>query len=65
MKACERCGARMLLAQLGAVPDPTNYALFDYCAYCSKDLCPSCMKDGCCGRTPAASGSDADDASED
>jgi hypothetical protein len=46
---CERCKA-----------SPVGYALFDYCATCSKNLCPKCMAAGCCGVAPATSGNDAD-----
>ena len=46
---CEKCGAT-----------PPGYQLWDYCAVCSKDLCPACIKAGCCGHTPALSGSEAD-----
>ncbi len=43
---CERCTATT-----------SGYQLFDYCASCSKNLCEKCMTKGCCGRSPAASGS--------
>lgn len=32
----------------------------DYCALCSRHLCHQCMMSGCCGRTPAQSGQEAD-----
>lgn len=46
---CERCGIKI-----------ETLKLHDYCAICSKNLCKRCMKAGCCGNTPAISGS-ADD----
>lgn len=46
MQTCERCKA---------VPDG-EYALWDYCAKCSKNLCDNCMKNGCCRKRPAVSG---------
>lgn len=49
-KRCERCGARQ------PRPDASGYALFDYCAVCSRDRCDECMKKGCCGHVPALSG---------
>lgn len=53
-KTCERCGS--------GSPSQTSgsYALFDYCASCSRDLCDACMANGCCGHTPAMSGAEAD-----
>lgn len=53
---CERCQA-----------STAGYQLHDYCAACSKNLCEKCMAVGCCGSTPARSGSgddlqEADDA---
>jgi len=32
----------------------------DYCAICGKNLCDKCMPQGCCGHTPAKSGSEED-----
>jgi hypothetical protein len=49
-KRCERCGAR------SPKPEAGPYALFDYCAECSRDLCDACMAKGCCGNVPAKSG---------
>lgn len=46
---CERCGK-----------SASGYALFDYCAECSKNLCPDCMERGHCGHVPAKSGMNAD-----
>lgn len=48
MKKCERCGAQ----------PSGEFGLLDFCANCSKDLCDSCMEKGCCGKVPAASGSE-------
>lgn len=48
-KICERCGAK-----------PTGMNLLDYCGICSSDLCPHCMAEGCCGNTPAISGTELD-----
>lgn len=45
----------------GCGMETTGYALFDYCAECSKNLCPKCMAKGCCGHTPALSGEEAGD----
>ncbi len=42
-------------------PEIGAYALFDYCAACSRNLCEGCMSTGCCGQTPAQSGIQADD----
>lgn len=53
-KKCERCGAKSPSATAGA------FALFDYCAICSRDLCDVCMKIGCCGKVPANGGSESD-----
>lgn len=53
-KVCERCGAD------SPNPKAGSYALFDYCASCSRDLCDACMARGCCGQAPAASGAEAD-----
>lgn len=50
-KQCERCGC---------APDPDSYELLDYCALCSRDLCDVCMAQGCCGHSPAQSGTEAD-----
>lgn len=49
-KSCERCGTRSPGKTAG------GFALFDYCAVCSRDLCDSCMVKGCCGNVPARSG---------
>ncbi len=54
-RGCERCGS----AQPGPRSGP--YALFDYCAACSRNLCQGCMSTGCCGQVPARSGIQADD----
>ncbi len=35
-------------------PKSGPYALFDYCARCSRNLCEGCMSAGCCGQTPGA-----------
>jgi hypothetical protein len=51
MGECERCGAR--------IPSD-SFELMDFCAKCSKNLCDACMKKGCCGKVPAASGSEID-----
>lgn len=51
MRDCENCGAGVA---------PGSYELYDYCAACSKNLCGACMAKGCCGHTPAKSGSEAD-----
>lgn len=51
MKKCERCGEQ---------PDPNGWQLFDYCAKCGRDLCPACMARGCCGESPAESGTSED-----
>lgn len=51
---CERCGA-----------SAGGWALFDYCAHCSRNLCDECMEKGCCGRVPAQSGSQDDHGDED
>lgn len=53
MQTCERCEATA-----------EGYALWDYCAECSKNLCDACMKAGCCGNVPALSGTAADDDEE-
>lgn len=55
MKECEECGA---------MPPTGSHELLDYCAYCLKDLCPKCMEKGCCGRVPAVSGMEADNAED-
>jgi hypothetical protein len=49
-KRCERCGTTRPGKTAG------GFALFDYCAVCSRDLCDECMGKGCCGNTPARSG---------
>jgi len=51
---CEHCGTTK------PAPDAADFALFDYCAECSRNLCDECMKKGCCGRNPALSGTDED-----
>jgi hypothetical protein len=54
IQKCEKCSAAA-----------KGFALFDYCASCSKNLCEACMKLGCCGKIPAESGmaEDGDDVS--
>lgn len=49
MQKCERCGATA-----------KGYDLVDYCAECGKNLCDGCMEKGCCGHTPARSGTEED-----
>ena len=49
---CERCGESTVEG---------SYELHDYCNLCSKNLCAVCMANGCCGITPAGSGSKEDD----
>lgn len=51
---CERCRKTPPLPATGIA------VLLDYCALCSKNLCDACMAQGCCGYTPARSGSDDD-----
>lgn len=48
---CERCHTN--------TPED-GYELFDYCANCSRNLCDQCMEKGCCGKSPADSGTKAD-----
>jgi hypothetical protein len=55
MTKCEGCGARPV----------GEFALLDYCATCSRNLCAACMAAGCCGATPAASGTAEDNADDD
>lgn len=51
MQTCDRCGVQ---------EEPDSYDLLDYCAVCSTNLCDKCMKKGCCGNTPAKSGTNED-----
>lgn len=59
MDTCERCGRSARMVMIADTKMQTR-EYFDYCAECSKNLCPECMAGGCCGITPAPSGSDAD-----
>lgn len=54
MKSCERCGA------VRPSPTASPFQSLDYCATCSRDLCDACMEKGCCGNTPALSGTETD-----
>ena len=51
MQQCNRCKKKL---------ESFDSRFMDYCAFCSRSLCEECILGGCCGRTPARSGREAD-----
>lgn len=56
MTKCERCGKPDTWVDDRGRTHTSDFT--DFCAVCSKNLCKECMAKGCCGNTPAKSGSE-------